>query len=112
MGAIVSAMMVWYAIVGGKPKFKLYLPFLTYMLNQIKIGKVSLPSVFSLFGWVGWWVEKNISAPPDFGFRLYSLFFNFHAKLYQNWTERVRSNFSWSCWVGWQVGNNPNPFKL
>ena len=54
MGAIVSAMMVWYAIVGGKPEFQLYLPFLTYMLNQTKIGKVSLPSVSSLFGWVGW----------------------------------------------------------
>ena len=104
MGAIISAMMVWYAIVGGKPKFKLYLPFLTYMLNQTKIGKASLPSVFSLVIWVGWWVEKSISAPSDCGFRRYSLFFNFHAKLSQNWTEsdivRVWSNFSWSGWVG------------
>ena len=84
------------------------------MLNQTKISKVSALSGFSLVGWVGWWVEKTFSAPSDFGFKFYSPFFNFHAKL--NWTEidKVRGGVISAGIVGWagKWGDNPNPFKL
>ena len=59
--------------MGGKPIFKLYLPFLTSMLDQTKIGKISPKWV--LLGWSGRLVSGNKTSQPlqilDVGFTLY-----------------------------------------